>query len=249
MFLFLYCFPTCFPNFPPLQPCYLFAAVAGDLVSRDATFTTSSGRAVALRVFAEPHNASKTAFALDSLAKAMAWDEQRYGLEYDLDVFNIVAVDAFNMGAMENKSLKCERVGPEWDLRGVVPLCLTSGPTTPTRRRQHLQLPPRAGQPGHRHGRGLRGDRGRDRARGASRGGGNRHHRPLFLTPLSHRQYFHNYTGNRVTCRDWFQLSLKEGLTVYRDQVRNLNVSTSSPTHHPLLFFLSISIPRSSART
>ncbi len=87
------------------KPSYLFALVAGNLTALEDTFTTRSGRTVALRVFTEAHNAHKTAFAMRSLKAAMKWDEERYGLEYDLDLFNIVSVDDFNMGAMENKSL------------------------------------------------------------------------------------------------------------------------------------------------
>lgn len=87
------------------KPCYLFACVAGDLAVTEGSFTTASGKAVALRIFTEPHNADKTAFAMASLIKSMRWDETRFGLEYDLEQFNIVAVDDFNMGAMENKSL------------------------------------------------------------------------------------------------------------------------------------------------
>ena len=87
------------------KPCYLFALVAGDLAETADSFTTASGRRVALRIYTQPHNADKTGWAMESLKASLAWDEKRYGLEYDLDLFNIVAVDDFNMGAMENKSL------------------------------------------------------------------------------------------------------------------------------------------------
>ncbi len=89
----------------PAQPCYLFALVAGDLAVTADRFRTASGRDVALRIYTQAHNADKTAHAMASLIASLKWDEQRYGLEYDLDLFNIVAVDDFNMGAMENKSL------------------------------------------------------------------------------------------------------------------------------------------------
>jgi aminopeptidase N len=124
-----------------------------------------SGRDVALRIYVEAHNLDKADFAMESLVKSMRWDEEVFGLEYDLDLFNIVAVDDFNMGAMENKSLNI------FNSRLVL-----ATPTTAT-----------------------------DADYAAIEG------------VVAH-EYFHNWTGNRVTCRDWFQLSLKEGLTVYRDQ-------------------------------
>jgi aminopeptidase N len=147
------------------KPCYLFALVAGDLAVTSDAFRTASGRDVALRIYTQAHNADKTAHAMASLKASLRWDEERYGLEYDLDLFNIVAVDDFNMGAMENKSLNI------FNSRLVLatPATATDG----------------------------------DYA--------------AIESVVAHEQ-FHNWTGNRVTCRDWFQLSLKEGLTVYRDQ-------------------------------
>lgn len=150
---------------PFKKPCYLFALVAGQLKSRDDTFTTRSGRKVSLRIWTPEHDLPKTAHAMYSLKAAMKWDEDVFGLEYDLDLFNIVAVPDFNMGAMENKSLNLFNSK----------LVLAS-PETAT---------------------------DSDYA--------------AILGVIGH-EYFHNWTGNRVTCRDWFQLSLKEGLTVFRDQ-------------------------------
>ncbi|CAI0417229.1 unnamed protein product [Linum tenue] len=150
---------------PFKKPCYLFALVAGQLESRDDTFVTRSGRNVQLRIWTPAEDLSKTAHAMYSLKAAMKWDEDVFGLEYDLDLFNIVAVPDFNMGAMENKSLNIFNSK----------LVLAS-PETAT---------------------------DADYA--------------AILGVIGH-EYFHNWTGNRVTCRDWFQLSLKEGLTVFRDQ-------------------------------
>ncbi|KAK4488300.1 hypothetical protein RD792_004056 [Penstemon davidsonii] len=150
---------------PHVKPCYLFALVAGQLESRDDTFVTRSGRKVALRIWTPAQDLPKTAHAMYSLKAAMKWDEDVFGLEYDLDLFNIVAVPDFNMGAMENKSLNIFNSK----------LVLAS-PETAT---------------------------DADYA--------------AILGVIGH-EYFHNWTGNRVTCRDWFQLSLKEGLTVFRDQ-------------------------------
>lgn len=150
---------------PFKKPCYLFALVAGQLVSRDDSFTTRSGRQVLLRIWTPAQDVCKTAHAMYSLKAAMKWDEDVFGLEYDLDLFNIVAVPDFNMGAMENKSLNIFNSK----------LVLAS-PETAT---------------------------DADYA--------------AILGVIGH-EYFHNWTGNRVTCRDWFQLSLKEGLTVFRDQ-------------------------------
>ncbi|XP_010533647.1 PREDICTED: puromycin-sensitive aminopeptidase isoform X3 [Tarenaya hassleriana] len=150
---------------PFKKPSYLFALVAGRLVSRDDTFTTRSGRQVSLRIWTPAEDVAKTAHAMYSLKAAMKWDEDVFGLEYDLDLFNIVAVPDFNMGAMENKSLNIFNSK----------LVLAS-PETATD-----------------------GDYA------------------AILGVIGH-EYFHNWTGNRVTCRDWFQLSLKEGLTVFRDQ-------------------------------
>ncbi|KAM3321725.1 puromycin-sensitive aminopeptidase isoform X1 [Capsicum chacoense] len=150
---------------PFKKPSYLFALVAGQLKSRDDTFTTCSGRNVSLRIWTPAQDLPKTAHAMYSLKAAMKWDEDVFGREYDLDLFNIVAVPDFNMGAMENKSLNIFNSK----------LVLAS-PETAT----DVDYAAILGVIGH--------------------------------------EYFHNWTGNRVTCRDWFQLSLKEGLTVFRDQ-------------------------------
>ncbi|RMC32981.1 aminopeptidase N [Paracoccus alkanivorans] len=147
------------------KPAYLFALVAGDLVAISDRFTTKSGRDVALNVWVRPGDEDRAGFAMESLIKSMKWDEDVYGREYDLDVFNIVAVDDFNMGAMENKGLNIFNSK----------LVLAS-PETAT-------------------------DADYERIEGV----------------IAH-EYFHNWTGNRITCRDWFQLCLKEGLTVFRDQ-------------------------------
>jgi aminopeptidase N len=147
------------------KPSYLFAMVAGDLACREDSFATRSGRDVRLRIFVEHGKEPRTTHAMESLKQAMRWDEQRFGLEYDLDLFNIVAVGDFNMGAMENKSLNV------FNDRYIL-----ADPETATD----------------------------DDYAGIE-------------TVVAH-EYFHNWTGNRITCRDWFQLSLKEGLTVFRDQ-------------------------------
>ena len=147
------------------KPSYLFALVAGDLGHHADRFTTASGREVELRIYVDRGREARAAYAMDALKRAMRWDETRYGLEYDLDRFNIVAVDAFNMGAMENKSLNI------FNAKYVL-----ADPDTAT---------------------------DQDFAS---------------IESIIAHEYFHNWTGNRVTCRDWFQLSLKEGLTVFRDQ-------------------------------
>jgi aminopeptidase N len=147
------------------KPCYLFAMVAGDLVANRATFVTASGREVALGIWVRAADVAKTGHALEALKIAMAWDERVYGREYDLDVFNIVAVDDFNFGAMENKGLNI------FNSRYIL-----ADPDTAT-------------------------DYDFD----------------AIAAVVAH-EYFHNWSGNRVTCRDWFQLSLKEGFTVFRDQ-------------------------------
>ena len=147
------------------KPCYLFALVAGDLVRIEDSFITRAGRKVALHIFVEARNREKCGHAMKSLQKSMRWDEDVYGLEYDLDTYMIVAVDDFNMGAMENKGLNI------FNSKYV----LASKETATDQ--DYL---------------GVEG-------------------------VIAH-EYFHNWTGNRVTCRDWFQLSLKEGLTVFRDQ-------------------------------
>ena len=147
------------------KPSYLFALVAGDLACLEDAFTTASGREVTLRIYSEPHNIGRCGHAMASLVKAMRWDEEVYGLEYDLDLYMIVAVDHFNMGAMENKGLNV------FNTRYIL-----ADPETAT---------------------------DTDFAN---------------VEMVIGHEYFHNWTGNRVTCRDWFQLSLKEGLTVFREQ-------------------------------
>ena len=147
------------------KPCYLFALVAGRLRHIEDQFVTRSGHPVTLRIHVEPENIDQCGHAMDSLKQAMAWDEQRFGLEYDLDLYQIVAVGDFNMGAMENKGLNIFNT-------------------------KYVLAKP-------------------DTATDADYQG--------ILGVIGH-EYFHNWTGNRVTCRDWFQLSLKEGLTVFRDQ-------------------------------
>lgn len=150
---------------PFKKPCYLFALVAGDLAMIEDKFTTMGGRAVTLQIFSEPENIDKCPFAMQALKKAMKWDEERFGREYDLDIFMIVAVNDFNMGAMENKGLNIFNAS-----------ALLATPKTT---------------------------------------GDARHE---FVEAVVAHEYFHNWSGNRVTCRDWFQLSLKEGFTVFRDQ-------------------------------
>ena len=147
------------------KPCYLFALVAGDLAVNRGSFTTMSGRTVELGIWVRASDIERTHHALDALKTSMAWDERVYGREYDLDVFNIVAVDDFNFGAMENKGLNV------FNSRYIL-----ADPDTAT-------------------------DYDYD----------------AIAAVVAH-EYFHNWSGNRVTCRDWFQLSLKEGFTVYRDQ-------------------------------
>ncbi len=150
---------------PHPKPSYLFALVGGNLASFASTFTTKSGRNVDLTIYVEPGKEKRCAWAMDSLKRSMKWDEERFGLEYDLDVFNIVAVSDFNMGAMENKGLNV------FNDR----LVLASPETATDQNYADIER------------------------------------------VIAH-EYFHNWTGNRITCRDWFQLCLKEGLTVYRDQ-------------------------------
>jgi len=150
---------------PHPKPCYLFALVGGNLGSIASTFKTASGRAVDLRIYCEPGKESRCAWAMDALKRSMRWDEQRFGREYDLDIFMIVAVSDFNMGAMENKGLNI------FNDR----LILASADTATDQNFEDIEA------------------------------------------VIAH-EYFHNWTGNRITCRDWFQLCLKEGLTVYRDQ-------------------------------
>ena len=158
---------------PYPKPSYLFALVAGRLECVEDVFTTRSGRPVTLRIYVQPHNIDRCGHAMRSLQRAMRWDEEVYGLEYDLDTFMVVAVDDFNMGAMENKGLNIFNSA-----------YVLARPDTAT---------------------------DRDFA--------------AIETVIAH-EYFHNWTGNRVTCRDWFQLSLKEGLTVFRDQEFSADVAS-----------------------
>ncbi|MDO9384210.1 MAG: aminopeptidase N [Hyphomicrobiaceae bacterium] len=150
---------------PFAKPCYLFALVGGDLGYVSSSFKTMSGREVALNIHVEHGKEGRAEWAMDALKRSMAWDEKRFGREYDLDVFNIVAVSDFNMGAMENKGLNIfnDRL-------------ILASPETATD--------------------------------------------SIFeaIESVVAHEYFHNWTGNRITCRDWFQLCLKEGLTVFRDQ-------------------------------
>ncbi|UWR65568.1 aminopeptidase N [Phaeobacter inhibens] len=146
------------------KPAYLFALVAGDLVNHPDHFTTRSDKDVELNIWVRPGDEGKCAFGMEALKKSMKWDEEVYGREYDLDIFNIVAVDDFNMGAMENKGLNIFNSS-----------CVLASPETST-------------------------DANFER-----------------IEAIIAHEYFHNWTGNRITCRDWFQLCLKEGLTVFRD--------------------------------
>ena len=150
---------------PFRKPSYLFALVAGDLVAVEDRFTTMTGREVLLQIWVRAGDEGRCAYAMDALKRSMAWDERAYGREYDLDRFMIVAVDDFNMGAMENKGLNV------FNSKYV------------------LASPDTATDADYKSIEGI----------------------------IAH-EYFHNWTGNRITCRDWFQLSLKEGLTVFRDQ-------------------------------
>jgi aminopeptidase N len=150
---------------PFKKPSYLFALVGGNLSAIEDTFRTMSGRDVVLRIYVEPGKQDRCGYAIDALKRAMRWDEQRFGCEYDLDIFMIVAVSDFNMGAMENKGLNV--FNDKYVLASA------------------------------------------DTATDADYGG---------IEAVIAHEYFHNWTGDRITCRDWFQLCLKEGLTVYRDQ-------------------------------
>lgn len=160
---------------PFLKPSYLFALVAGDLGKVGSTFTTCSGRTIQLEIFTDKGNESRSHHAMESLKQAMKWDEDVYGLEYDLDLYMIVAVDDFNMGAMENKGLNI------FNTKYVL-----ADKTSAT-----------------------------DSEYSAIQG------------VIGH-EYFHNWSGNRVTCRDWFQLSLKEGLTVFRDEEFTADLNSRS---------------------
>ena len=150
---------------PYPKPSYLFALVAGDLGHKEDQFLTQSKRPVTIRIYSEHENVPRLSYAMQAVKDAMAWDERRFGLEYDLDIFMIVAVNDFNMGAMENKGLNIFNAK-----------YILADPETATDDDY------------------------------------------LGIQSVVGHEYFHNWTGNRVTCRDWFQLSLKEGLTVYRDQ-------------------------------
>lgn len=147
------------------KPAYLFALVAGDLVAHNDSFTTMEGRDVELNIWVRAADLDKCAFGMGALKRSMIWDEQIYGRAYDLDIFNIVAVDDFNMGAMENKGLNI--------FNSSAVLAKQSTSTDADFQR---------------------------------------------VEAIIAHEYFHNWTGNRITCRDWFQLCLKEGLTVFRDQ-------------------------------
>ena len=149
---------------PFMKPAYLFALVAGDLWCVEDSFTTMTDRTVALRIYVEPENIDKCQHAMTSLKKSMLWDEKTYGREYDLDIFMIVAVNDFNMGAMENKGLNIFNSSA----------VLARAETATDAAHQRVEA-------------------------------------------IVAHEYFHNWSGNRVTCRDWFQLSLKEGFTVFRD--------------------------------
>ena len=150
---------------PHPKPCYLFALVAGRLAVIEDHFVTASGKQVQLQIYVQQHNTKYCDYAMAALKRSMRWDEQRYGFEYDLERFMIVAVDDFNMGAMENKGLNI------FNSRFVLADLHTATDTD-----------------------------------------------FLGIEAVIAHEYFHNWTGNRITCRDWFQLSLKEGLTVFRDQ-------------------------------
>ncbi len=150
---------------PFKKPCYLFALVAGDLLKIEDSYTTISGKNVTLQLFVEKQNGQKCDHAMNSLKNSMMWDEEVFGLEYDLDIYMIVAVEDFNMGAMENKGLNVFNA-------------------------KYVLADPQSATDSDYEG----------------------------IEGVIGHEYFHNWTGNRVTCRDWFQLSLKEGLTVFRDQ-------------------------------
>lgn len=160
---------------PFKKPAYLFALVAGDLWCVEDSFTTCSGRKVALRIYVEPENIDKCQHAMDSLKKSMRWDEEVYGREYDLDIFMIVAVNDFNMGAMENKGLNIFNSSA----------VLAKAETATDAAHQRVEA-------------------------------------------IVAHEYFHNWSGNRVTCRDWFQLSLKEGFTVFRDAAFSADMNSAT---------------------
>ncbi len=168
-------FVTWHDPFP--KPCYLFALVAGDFDLLSDSFTTIEGRNVALEIFVDKGNLSKAHHAMTSLKKSMKWDEEVFGLAYDLDIYMIVAVDFFNMGAMENKGLNV------FNSKYVLADQATATDTD-----------------------------------------------YFNIEAVIAHEYFHNWTGNRVTCRDWFQLSLKEGLTVFRDQQFSADMHSAAVT-------------------
>ena len=157
------------------KPCYLFALVGGDLAVQHDSFETMSGRQIDLRMYVEPNDLDRVNYALESLKRAMRWDEQTYGREYDLDIFMIVAVSHFNMGAMENKGLNIFNSS-----------CVLANAAAAT-------------------------DQAFQR-----------------IEAIVAHEYFHNWSGNRVTCRDWFQLSLKEGFTVFRDSEFSADINSRS---------------------
>ena len=161
---------------PYKKPCYLFALVAGDLSFVEDHFTTMSGRDVLCRIYVQHHNIDQCDHAMQSLKKSMLWDEETFGREYDLDVYNIVAVDDFNMGAMENKGLNV------FNSKYVLAKQDTATDTD-----------------------------------------------FIGIEAVIGHEYFHNWSGNRVTCRDWFQLTLKEGLTVFRDQQFTADMNSAAP--------------------
>jgi len=160
---------------PFKKPCYLFALVAGDLDCINDTFTTMNNRQIDCRIYVESHNADKCEHAMRSLKKSMKWDEETFGREYDLDIYMIVAVDDFNMGAMENKGLNV------FNSKYVLARPDTATDTD-----------------------------------------------FINIEAVIGHEYFHNWSGNRVTCRDWFQLTLKEGLTVFRDQQFTSDMNSAS---------------------
>lgn len=157
------------------KPCYLFALVAGKFDMLQDTFTTHSGREIVLELYVDQGNLERSKWAMASLKNAMRWDEERFNLEYDLDIYMIVAVDFFNMGAMENKGLNI------FNSKFVLAKAETATDTD-----------------------------------------------YLNIESVIGHEYFHNWTGNRITCRDWFQLSLKEGLTVFRDQEFSSDIGSRS---------------------
>ncbi len=163
-------------NDPFKKPCYLFALVAGDLAFVEDKFTTMNGRDVLCRIYVQHHNIDQCDHAMVSLKKSMKWDEDTFGREYDLNVYNIVAVDDFNMGAMENKGLNV------FNSKYVLAKQETATDTD-----------------------------------------------FIGIEAVIGHEYFHNWSGNRVTCRDWFQLTLKEGLTVFRDQQFTADMNAAAP--------------------